>query len=69
MIYDEVNKFLSRPAAQGSGNAISNTFLIDLDRIAHERPINLLDLKRNSKAERLNQGKRTGADETVSGLS
>jgi len=50
MIYDEVNKFLSRPAAQGSGNAISNRFLIDLDRIAHERPINLLDLKRNSKA-------------------
>ena len=46
MIYNEVNKFFSRPRANASVEKTSSQFLQELHKIAHEPPIQLKDLKK-----------------------
>ena len=53
MIYSEVSKFLNRPEAHKTSSKTTNQFLNQLQRIAHEPPIQVSDLikKHNQQAD------------------
>ena len=50
MIYNEVSKFFSRPAASSvSDGATAQQFFSEVQKVAHEPPIQLKDLKKDGK--------------------
>ena len=53
MIYNEVNKFFSKPRAKASVEKTSSQFLNELHKIALEPPIQLKNLKK-AKAKEVN---------------